>query len=116
MPIAEAPAGKGRVTKKRTFVQPTLDFILVVAEKKQEKTPGGIVIPDIVKGDDRVQIGKIIAVGPGIAKDGVFVPMERKIGERVYFAKRGGYTVEFEGKELHMVVEETVIAVIEDEK
>ena len=93
-------------------VRPLNDRIIVKRLEEEEKTKGGIIIPDSAK--EKPIEGKVIAVGDGrINKDGKKIPMEIKKGDRVLFAKYGGTEIKMEGEEYLMMKEDDVLAVIE---
>jgi len=93
-------------------VRPLNDRIIVKRLEEEEKTKGGIIIPDSAK--EKPVEGKVIAVGDGrINKDGKKIPMEIKKGDRVLFAKYGGTEIKMDGEEYLMMKEDDVLAVIE---
>ena len=93
-------------------VRPLNDRIIVKRLEEEEKTKGGIIIPDTAK--EKPIEGKVIAVGDGrITKEGKKIPMEIKKGDRVLFAKYGGTEIKMEGEEYRMMKEDDVLAVIE---
>jgi chaperonin GroES len=93
-------------------VRPLNDRIIVKRLEEEEKTKGGIIIPDTAK--EKPIEGKVIAVGDGrITKEGKKIPMEIKKGDRVLFAKYGGAEIKMEGEEYLMMKEDDVLAVIE---
>jgi len=93
-------------------VRPLNDRIIVKRLEEEEKTKGGIIIPDTAK--EKPIEGKVIAVGDGrITKEGKKIPMEIKKGDRVLFAKYGGTEIKMEGEEYLMMKEDDVLAVIE---
>jgi chaperonin GroES len=93
-------------------VRPLNDRIIVKRLEEEEKTKGGIIIPDSAK--EKPIEGKVIAVGDGrINKDGKKIPMEIKKGDRVLFAKYGGTEIKMDGEEYLMMKEDDVLAVIE---
>ena len=93
-------------------VRPLKDRIIVKRLEEEEKTKGGIIIPDSAK--EKPIEGKVIAVGDGkINKDGKKIPLEIKKGDRVLFAKYGGTEIKMEGEEHLMMKEEDVLAIIE---
>jgi len=93
-------------------VRPLKDRIIVKRLEEEEKTKGGIIIPDSAK--EKPIEGKVIAVGDGkINKDGKKVPLEIKKGDRVLFAKYGGTEIKMDGEEHLMMKEEDVLAIIE---
>jgi len=92
-------------------VRPLHDRIIVKRLEEEEKTKGGIIIPDTVK--EKPIEGKVVAVGTGrIKKDGTKVPMEVKKGDRVLFAKYAGTEVKIDGEEHLMMKEDDVLAII----
>ena len=92
--------------------RPLHDRIIIQRLEEQERTAGGIIIPDTAK--EKPQQGKVIAVGTGIVlKDGKTVPLQLKPGDRVIFSKYGGTEVKF-GDENYLVMrEDDILAVIE---
>jgi chaperonin GroES len=93
-------------------IKPLHDRIIVKRLEEEEKTKGGIIIPDTAK--EKPIEGKVIAVGDGrIKKDGTKIPLELKVGDRVLFAKYGGTEVKIDGEEHLMMREEDILAVIE---
>lgn len=104
------------IIKERRFVfmkiRPLHDRLIVKRLEEEEKTKGGIIIPDTAK--EKPIEGKVIAVGEGrINKDGKKIPMEIKKGDRILFAKYGGTEVKIDGEEHLMMREEDVLAIIE---
>jgi chaperonin GroES len=93
-------------------VKPLHDQIIVKRVEEEEKTKGGIVIPDTAK--EKSVEGIVVAVGTGRAKkDGSKIPMEVKVKDRVLFARYAGTEVKIEGEEHLMMKEDDVLAVIE---
>ena len=93
-------------------VRPLHDRIIVRRLEEEEKTKGGIIIPDTAK--EKPIEGKVVAVGTGrLKKDGTKIPMEVKVGDRVLFAKYGGTEVKIGGEEQLMMKEDDVLAIIE---
>ena len=79
----------------------------------EEKTKGGIIIPDTVK--EKPQEGEIIAVGPGGRDEaGKLIPIDLKVGDKILFGKWSGTEVKIDGKELLIMKESDVMGVIED--
>ena len=92
-------------------VRPLYDRIIVQRLEEEEKTKGGIIIPDTAK--EKPVEGKVIAVGAGrIKKDGTKIPLEIKKGDRVLFAKYGGTEITMDGEEYLMMKEDDILAVI----
>ena len=93
-------------------VRPLHDRLIVKRLEEEEKTKGGIIIPDTAK--EKPIEGKVIAAGTGrLNKDGKKMPMEVKTGDRVLFAKYAGTEVKMDGEEYLMMKEDDVLAVIE---
>jgi chaperonin GroES len=92
--------------------RPLHDRVLVRRVEQEEKTAGGIIIPDTAK--EKPQEGEIIAVGPGArGEDGTLHPLDVKPGDRVLFGKWSGTEVKVDGEELLIMKESDVMGVIE---
>ena len=93
-------------------VRPLQDRLLVKRIEEEEKTKGGIIIPDTAK--EKPQEGRVMAVGPGtIADDGKLVPLSLAKGDRILFSKYAGTEIELDGEEHLIVREDDVLAVLE---
>jgi chaperonin GroES len=93
-------------------IRPLHDRLIVKRLEEEEKTKGGIIIPDSAK--EKPAEGKVIAVGAGkVKKDGTKLPMEVKKGDRILFAKYGGTEVKIDGEEHLIMREEDVLGIIE---
>jgi chaperonin GroES len=93
-------------------VRPLHDRIIVKRMEEEEKTKGGIIIPDTAK--EKPFEGKVIAVGDGKTKeDGTKIPMELKKGDRILFAKYGGTDIKIDGEDHLIMKEDDVLGVIE---
>lgn len=92
-------------------VKPLNDRILVQRVESEEKSAGGIIIPDTAK--EKPQEGVVKAVGPGKLDKGERVPMQVEVGQRVLFGKYSGTDVTVNGDELVLLREDEVYAVIE---
>ncbi len=93
-------------------IRPLHDHIIVKRVKEEEKTKGGIIIPDSAK--EKPQEGKVIAVGKGkILKDGKVVPLDVKKGDRILFGKYSGNEIKIDGEDHLIIREEDVLGVIE---
>ena len=93
-------------------IRPLHDRLIVKRLEEEDKTKGGIIIPDTAK--EKPIEGKVIAAGEGrLNKDGKKIPMEVKTGDRILFAKYAGTEVKMDGEEYLMMKEEDVLAVIE---
>ena len=93
-------------------IRPLHDRILVKRVKEEEKTKGGIIIPDTAK--EKPIEGEVVAVGNGkVLEDGTIRPLEVKVGDRVLFGKYSGTEVKLEGEERLIVREDDILAVLE---
>ncbi|MGB9628264.1 MAG: co-chaperone GroES [Thermodesulfobacteriota bacterium] len=93
-------------------IRPLHDRVIVKRLEEEEKTRGGIIIPDTAK--EKPIEGRVIAVGDGrIKEDGGKIPLEVKVGNRVLFAKYGGTEIKIEGEEYLMMKEEDILAIVE---
>ena len=95
----------------KTKFRPLHDRVVVRRIEAEEKTAGGINIPDTVK--EKPQQGEIIAVGPGGRDEtGKLIPIDLKIGDRVLFGKWSGNEVKLDGEELLIMKESDIMGVI----
>jgi chaperonin GroES len=93
-------------------IRPLQDRILVQRVEEEEKTKGGIIIPDTAK--EKPQEGKVVAAGKGkVSEDGKVHPLDVKKGDRVLFSKYSGTEVTIEGEEHLIIREDDVLGVIE---
>jgi chaperonin GroES len=93
-------------------IRPLQDRIVVSRIADQEKTKGGIIIPDTAK--EKPIEGKVLAVGNGrILEDGTVRKLDIKVGDRVLFGKYGGTEVTIDGEELLILREDDVLGVVE---
>jgi chaperonin GroES len=93
-------------------IRPLQDRIIVKRVEEEEKTKGGIIIPDTAK--EKPMEGRVIAVGNGkILEDGKVRPLDIKAGDRILFTKYSGTEVKIEGEEHLIIREEDVLGVIE---
>ncbi len=92
-------------------VQPLFDNVLIEPLEAEEKTLSGIILPDSAK--EKPQIGVIKAVGKGkMDKDGKLIPMVIKVGDRVMYKKWGGNEVKLDLKEMTLVSQEDILAIV----
>jgi chaperonin GroES len=92
--------------------KPLHDRVLVRRVEQEEKTKGGIIIPDTAK--EKPQEGEIIAAGPGARKDdGNLVPLDVKAGDRVLFGKWSGTEVKIDGEDLLIMKESDLLGIIQ---
>lgn len=93
-------------------IKPLHDRIIVSRLESEEKTPGGIIIPDTAR--EKPQEGKVLAVGPGRRdKDGNRIALEVKEGDKVLFTKWGGTEIKIDDREIMMMKEDDILAVLE---
>ena len=98
-----------------TKLQPMGDRIVVEPLAKEEVTKGGIVLPDTAK--EKPQEGKVLAVGPGkMSDDGKRITPDVKVGDIVVYAKYGGTEYKEDGKELMILRESDILAVVKKTK
>ena len=90
--------------------------VLVTKPERQEQTASGIILPDTVNEQSQTATGEVIAVGPGSRNmmTGDVMPMDIKVGDSILYTKFGGTELEHNGKELIVLAEKDVIAVIDD--
>jgi chaperonin GroES len=92
--------------------RPLHDRVVVRRIEEDERTPGGIIIPDTAK--EKPQQGEVIAVGPGARDEkGVVQPLDVKAGDRVLFGKWSGSEVKIDGEELLIMKESDILGVLE---
>ncbi len=93
--------------------RPLHDRVLVRRVKEEEKTKGGIIIPDTAK--EKPQEGKVIAVGSGTrGEDGKITPLDVKAGDRILFGKWSGTEVTIDGEELIIMKESDILGIVEN--
>jgi chaperonin GroES len=93
-------------------LRPLQDRIIVKRVEEENKTKGGIIIPDTAR--EKPAEGRIIAVGNGkVAEDGSRIPLEVKEGDRVLFGKYSGTEVKVEGEEYLIMREDDILGIIE---
>ena len=95
--------------------RPLHDRVLVQPLDGEEKTAGGIIIPDTAK--EKPSEGKVIAVGPGAkTEDGKILPMEVKVGDLVLFGKWSGTEVKIDGVEYSIMKESDIMSIMSKKK
>ncbi|MBW1779471.1 MAG: co-chaperone GroES [Deltaproteobacteria bacterium] len=93
-------------------VRPLHDRVIVKRVEEEEKTKGGIIIPDTAK--EKPVEGKVVAVGDGkVADDGKKIPLEVKAGDKILFGKYAGTEIQIEGEEHLIMREDDIIAIVE---
>jgi chaperonin GroES len=92
--------------------RPLHDRVVLRRIEEDERTPGGIIIPDTAK--EKPQQGEVIAVGPGARDEkGQVQPLDVKAGDRVLFGKWSGSEVKIDGEELLIMKESDILGVLE---
>jgi chaperonin GroES len=93
-------------------IRPLNDRVLVIREEEEQKSAGGIIIPDTAK--EKPQRGKIVSVGPGkMGEDGKRIPLEVKEGDRVLFAKYAGTDIKLDGVEHVFMKEDDILSIVQ---
>ena len=93
--------------------RPLHDRVAVKRLEEEQRTKGGLIIPDTAK--EKPMQGEILAVGPGTRDDkGQLVPLDLKVGDRVLFGKWSGTEVKIDGEELLIMKESDIMGIIED--
>jgi chaperonin GroES len=93
-------------------IRPLQDRVIVKRLEEEEKTKGGIIIPDTAK--EKPQEGKVIAVGKGkVTEDGKVIPLDVKVGDKILFGKYSGTEIKIEGVEHLIMKEEDILGIIE---
>ncbi|MFY9628661.1 MAG: co-chaperone GroES [Methylocystis sp.] len=91
--------------------RPLHDRVVLKRLEGEEKTKGGIIIPETAK--EKPQEGKVLAVGPGARDEsGKLVPLDLKVGDRVLFGKWSGSEVKVDGEDLLIMKESDVLGVV----
>ena len=92
--------------------RPLHDRVVVKRIDAEEKTKGGIIIPDTAK--EKPQEGEVISVGPGARdEDGDYIKMDVKAGDRILFGKWSGTEIKLEGEDLLIMKESDILGVVE---
>jgi chaperonin GroES len=96
-------------------IRPLQDRVIVQRIAEEERTKGGIIIPDTAK--EKPQEGKVVAVGKGKANDdGKIMPLDVKVGDRILFGKYSGSEIKIEGDEFVIMREDDILGVLEGNK
>jgi chaperonin GroES len=92
--------------------RPLQDRVLVRRIEEEEKTRGGIIIPDTAK--EKPMEGQVLAAGPGTrGEDGKLQPLDVKVGDRVLFGKWSGTEIKIDGEDLVIMKESDIMGVVE---
>jgi chaperonin GroES len=93
-------------------IRPLQDRVIVKRVDEEEKSKGGIIIPDTAK--EKPQEGKVVAVGKGkVNDDGKITPLDVKVNDRILFGKYSGTEINFDGEEHLIMREDDILGVIE---
>ena len=93
-------------------IRPLQDRVIVKRIAEEEKSKGGIIIPDTAK--EKPQEGKVIAVGKGkVNDDGKLIPLDVKVNDRILFGKYSGSEINIDGDEHLIMREEDILGIIE---
>jgi chaperonin GroES len=93
-------------------IRPLNDRVLVIREEEEQKSAGGIIIPDTAK--EKPQRGKVVVAGPGkMGEDGKRVPLEVKEGDRILFGKYAGTDIKLDGVEHVFMKEDDILSIVE---
>jgi chaperonin GroES len=93
-------------------IRPLQDRVIVQRVQEEERTKGGIIIPDTAK--EKPQEGKVVAVGKGkVADDGKVTPLDVKSGDRILFGKYSGTEVKLDGEDYLIMREDDILGVLE---
>lgn len=94
-------------------LKPVQDRVLVKREDAEEKTSGGIIIPDTSK--EKPSKGVVVAIGDGARDEkGNIIPMTLKVGDKVFFTKWGGTEIKIDNEDLLIMKESDILAIIEE--
>ncbi|HXV82243.1 MAG TPA: co-chaperone GroES [Candidatus Binatia bacterium] len=94
-----------------TKIRPLHDRVIVKRLEEEEKTKGGIIIPDTAK--EKPQEGRVVAVGPGKQDDGKIIPLGVKAGDKILFGKYSGTDIKLDGEDHLILREDDILGVIE---
>ena len=93
-------------------IRPLNDRVLVIREEEEQKSAGGIIIPDTAK--EKPQRGRIVAAGPGkMGDDGKRTPLDVKAGDRVLFSKYAGTEIKLDGVEHVFMKEDDILSIVQ---
>ncbi len=99
------------MAKMAKKVRPLHDRVIVQRIEEEEKSKGGIIIPDTAK--EKPQEGRVTAAGPGRHEDGKIIPLDVKAGDRIIFSKYAGTEIKLNGEEHLIMREDDILGIIE---
>ena len=94
-----------------TNIRPLRDRVIVKRIKEEERTKGGLIIPDTAK--EKPQEGEVIAVGPGKQDDGKVIALDVRPGDKVLFGKYSGTEIKLQGEEHLSLREDDILRIVE---
>jgi chaperonin GroES len=98
-------------TKTELKIRPLGERVIVTALAQEEKTKGGIILPDTAK--EKPQQGEVVAVGTGkITEEGKTIPMNVKTGDKILYGKYSGTEVKIDGEEYLIIKESEILAIL----
>jgi chaperonin GroES len=104
--------GMATLSVSATTLKPLGDRVLVKVLEQEDKTAGGILLPDTAR--EKPQLGEVTAVGPGRkTEDGNVVPTEVKVGDKVLYAKYAGTEIKIAGSDYLLLTEKDILAIAE---
>ena len=93
-------------------IRPLQDRVIVRRIEEEEKTKGGIIIPDTAK--EKPQEGKVVAIGKGkVNDDGKLTPLDVKVGDKILFGKYSGSEIKMNGEEHLIMREDDILGIVE---
>jgi chaperonin GroES len=96
----------------RMNIRPLQDRVIVKRLEEEQKTKGGIIIPDTAK--EKPIEGEVVAAGKGkVTEDGKLLPLDVKVGDRVLFSKYGGTEIKVDGEEYLIMREDDILGIVE---
>lgn len=105
--------GAEKKVEKKLRIAPLGDRVVVEPEKFEEKTAGGIIIPDTARSSEKPEKGIVVAVGEGkMNDDGRVLPTRVKVGDKVMFSKYGYDEIKVDGIEYFIISESNIVAII----
>jgi chaperonin GroES len=92
-------------------IKPLFDKVVIEAVEAEEKTKSGIVLPNTAQ--EKPQLARVLAVGPGGLVDGKEVTMQVKVGDKVLYSKYAGSEFKIDGKEVTILRQSDILAIVE---
>jgi chaperonin GroES len=98
-------------TATKTILRPMADRVVVRPLKREEKTAGGLYLPENAK--EKPQEAEVIAVGPGRYEEGKRLPMDVSVGQKIVYSKYSGTEIKLDGEEVLILRESDILAIVE---